>query len=78
MFFSSYSLEFLFIDSLYSELCDLLLMIITYGKNDWKVKVPAAMNEEIFPRSLLLKILFDLKIKQHGKFRSIKRSYKDQ
>ena len=37
------------------------------------------MNEEIFPRSLLFKkIFFDLKIKQHGKFRNIKRSYKDQ
>ena len=36
------------------------------------------MNEEIFPRSLLLKILFDFKIKQHGKFRSIKRSHTDQ
>ena len=37
------------------------------------------MNEEIIPRSLpFKKIFFDLKIKQHGKFRNIKRSNKDQ
>jgi hypothetical protein len=35
------------------------------------------MNEEIIPRSLFKK-LFDLKTKQHGKFRNIERSYKDQ
>ena len=37
------------------------------------------MNEEIIPRSLFLNnYLTKIKIKQHGKFRNIKRSNKDQ